>query len=86
MTIRWWRTRKISRFIKIKGAVLKELIRKTAFAMSTDEMRKTLCGVLMETEKIGETFWIRMVATDGHRLAMMKMDTGEKDFLRWRRG
>jgi len=68
-------------FYKVKGAILKELIRKTAFAMSTDEMRKTLCGVLMETEKAGETFLIRMVATDGHRLSMMKMDTGEKDFL-----
>jgi len=68
-------------FYKVKGAILKELIRKTAFAMSNDEMRKTLCGVLMETEKVGENFWIRMVATDGHRLSMMKMDTGEKDFL-----
>jgi len=68
-------------FHKVKGAVLKELIRKTSFAMSTDEMRKTLCGVLMETEKVGETFWIRMVATDGHRLSLMKTDTGEKDFM-----
>jgi DNA polymerase-3 subunit beta len=67
-------------FYKVKGAFLKELIRKTAFAMSTDEMRKTLCGVLMETEKGEETFYVRMVATDGHRLALMKMDTGEKDF------
>lgn len=66
---------------KIKGGILKELIRKTAFAISTDEMRKNLCGVLMETEKTAETYSIRMVATDGHRLAMMKMDTGEKDFL-----
>jgi DNA polymerase III subunit beta len=73
-------------FYKVKGAVLRELIRKTSFAMSTDEMRKTLCGVLMETEKIGETFWIRMVATDGHRLSMMKMDTGEKDFLTMEKG
>jgi len=68
-------------FSKVKGAILKELIRKTAFAMSTDEMRKTLCGILMETEKVGETFYIRMVATDGHRLSIMKMDTGEKDFM-----
>jgi DNA polymerase-3 subunit beta len=71
---------------KIKGSILKELIRKTAFAMSTDEMRKTLCGVLMETEKDGEKHSIRMVATDGHRLAMMRMDTGEKDFLMMDKG
>jgi DNA polymerase III subunit beta len=67
-------------FHKVNGSILKELIRKTAFAISTDEMRKTLCGVLLETEKLGETFYIRMVATDGHRLSMMKMDTGEGDF------
>ena len=73
-------------FYKVKGGILRELIRKTAFAMSTDEMRKTLCGVLMETEKAGETFLIRMVATDGHRLAMMKMETGEKDFLTMEKG
>jgi len=73
-------------FYKVKGGILKELIRKTAFAMSTDEMRKTLCGVLMETEKEGETYLIRMVATDGHRLAMMKMETGEKDFLTMEKG
>ena len=73
-------------FYKVKGDILRELIRKTAFAMSTDEMRKTLCGVMMETEKVGETFWIRMVATDGHRLSMMKMDTGEKDFLTMEKG
>jgi len=54
--------------------------------MSTDEMRKTLCGVLMETEKLGETFQIRMVATDGHRLALMKMETGEKEFLAMEKG
>lgn len=71
---------------KIKAAILKEMIRKTAFAMSADEMRKTLCGVFLETEKNGESFIIRMVATDGHRLAMMKMDTGEKDFLMLEKG
>ncbi len=73
-------------FFKVSRALLKELIRKTAFAMSTDEMRKTLCGVLMETEKAGETFAIRMVATDGHRLAMMKVETGEKEFFTMEKG
>jgi DNA polymerase-3 subunit beta len=40
----------------------------------------------METEKKGETFSLRMVATDGHRLAMMKMDTGERVFLALEKG
>ncbi|MEK7374834.1 MAG: DNA polymerase III subunit beta [Thermodesulfobacteriota bacterium] len=71
---------------RIKGGILKELIRKTAFAMSTDETRKTLNGVFLETEKSAETSMIRMAATDGHRLALMKIDTGEKDFLDMEKG
>jgi DNA polymerase-3 subunit beta len=73
-------------FYKIKGSIMKELIRKTAFAVSTDEMRKNLTGVLMETELTGETSLIRMAATDGHRLSVMKMETGEKDFLTMEKG
>ncbi|OHE21097.1 MAG: DNA polymerase III subunit beta [Syntrophobacterales bacterium GWF2_56_9] len=71
---------------RIKGGILKELIRKTAFAMSTDETRKTLNGVFLETEKSAETSMIKMVATDGHRLALMRIDTGEKDFLDLEKG
>jgi len=71
---------------RIKGGILKELIRKTAFAMSTDETRKTLNGVFLEVEKSVETSMIKMVATDGHRLALMKIDTGEKDFLGLEKG
>jgi DNA polymerase-3 subunit beta len=71
---------------KIKGALLRELIRKTFFAVSTDEMRRNLNGVFLETGTAGETFTISMVATDGHRLAMMKVATGEKDFLLMEKG
>jgi DNA polymerase-3 subunit beta len=71
---------------RIKGGILKELIRRTAFAMSTDETRKSLNGVFLETEKSAEMSIIRMVATDGHRLALMKIDTGEKDFLDLEKG
>ncbi len=71
---------------KIKGSTLREMIRKTAFAMSADEMRKNLNGVFLETENIGETTFIRMVATDGHRLSMARMDAGEKDFLVMEKG
>lgn len=66
---------------KIKGAILRELIRKTAFAISTDEMRRNLNGVFLEMGAADGVSWISMVATDGHRLATMKLATGEKDFL-----
>jgi DNA polymerase III subunit beta len=71
---------------KIKGSTLREMIRKTAFAMSADDMRKNLNGVFLETERSGEAVLIRVVATDGHRLAMMTMDVGEKDFMIMEKG
>ena len=75
---------------KIKGALLGEMIRKTVFAISTDEMRKNLTGVFFEADRVGEASFIRMVATDGHRLSVMKVDVGqeeeEKDFLTMDKG
>lgn len=56
---------------KIKGSILYDLIHMSSFAMSVDEMRKNLNGVYLETGTFGEIDGIRMVATDGHRLAMM---------------
>jgi DNA polymerase-3 subunit beta len=66
---------------KIHGSILGEMIRKTSFAMSTDEMRKNLNGVFLEAEYSGETSLIRMVATDGHRLSVVKRDIREENFL-----
>jgi len=55
----------LSKEIKISGADLCRTIRRTLFAVSTDETRPALNGVLWQTK--GEN--IQMVATDGHRLA-----------------
>lgn len=55
--------------IKIDGAGLVKMIRKVSFACSDDETRPALNGVLWQTQ--GEQ--MRMVATDGHRLARMSM-------------
>ena len=57
---------------KIQGNVIKDLINKTSFAMATDETRKNLNGVLLEEGMDGVNHLLRMVATDGHRLAMAK--------------
>jgi DNA polymerase III subunit beta len=50
---------------KIKGKVLHDLIRQTSFAVSTEESRPILNGVLWQ---LGENE-MKMVATNGHRLA-----------------
>jgi DNA polymerase III subunit beta len=52
---------------KIRGRVLHELIRQTSFAVSTEESRPILNGVLWQLSE-GE---MRMVATNGHRLARL---------------
>jgi DNA polymerase-3 subunit beta len=50
--------------LNVSGASLRDMIQKSAFAVSKDESRGSLCGILWELspEKTG------MVATDGHRL------------------
>lgn len=54
--------------IRIASGTLREMIDKTIFAVSTDETRFNLSGVHVETAEAGI---LRMVATDGHRLAMI---------------
>lgn len=47
---------------------LKEMIDKTSFAVSTDETRYNINGFLLEKEESR----LRMVSTDGHRLALIE--------------
>lgn len=53
-------------------SLLKEMLKKTNFAISNDETRYTLNGVLLESEKQK----ISMVGTDGHRLAFFQKENG----------
>jgi DNA polymerase-3 subunit beta len=55
--------------IPIPAMVLKEMIDKTAFSVSTDESRSSLNGAFLEEGDGGK---LRMVATDGHRLASIE--------------
>jgi DNA polymerase-3 subunit beta len=54
--------------IKVAAGTLRDMIDKTIFAVSIDETRFNLSGVYLESGEGG----IRMVATDGHRLAMIE--------------
>jgi DNA polymerase-3 subunit beta len=65
------------KFCNIPGSIIKDLISKTAFAMATDETRKNLNGVLLEAVMEDASQVWRMVATDGHRLALAKGVTTE---------
>ncbi len=52
----------------LPSEMLREMIARTLFAVSTDETRLNLSGILMESTEKGK---VRMVATDGHRLSMI---------------
>jgi DNA polymerase-3 subunit beta len=53
--------------------ILSEMIEKTSFAMSHDQTRHALNGVLWEVSPAGDNeAECRMVATDGHRLAYIR--------------
>ncbi len=59
----------LAKEIKLSGGDLVRMIKKTTFAVSTDETRPALNGVLWQTS--GKQ--MQMVATDGHRLARMSL-------------
>jgi DNA polymerase-3 subunit beta len=59
--------------ISVAPGVLATMIDKTIFAVSPDEARYNLTGVYVESPAAGSA---RMVATDGHRLAMIDREVG----------
>lgn len=69
----------------ISAAQLAEMINKTIYSVSVDDTRINLTGVCMEVVseskgKKGGNKVIRMVATDGHRLAMITRPADGLDF------
>lgn len=55
--------------LELASADLAEMVRKTVFAVSSDDSRSNLSGVYLT--KGGKKGILRMVATDGHRLALI---------------
>ena len=55
---------------RVDGGAFKEMLRKTAYAVSTDESRRALTGLLLSFKE-GK---LTMVATDGRRLALVEQE------------
>jgi DNA polymerase-3 subunit beta len=72
-------------FFRMRGQMLKDVIIKTAFSMSNDEVRKNLNGIFFESDEEQQGV-LKAVATDGHRLALASVYSGEKDFLKLEKG
>ncbi len=70
--------------VAIESFDLKQMIEKVIFAASTEESRYNLNGVFLEPVSSGDKNFARMVATDGHRLALMDRESPE--FLAFKKG
>jgi DNA polymerase-3 subunit beta len=57
--------------IEIDGEVLAEMISKTIYSITMEDTSFKLSGVFMETVKKDNEDFLRMVATDGHRLSLI---------------
>jgi DNA polymerase-3 subunit beta len=66
--------------VSLPGKTLGEMIEKTLFAASPDESRPNLSGVYLQAQSTGK---LRLVASDGHRLAIIEREAGIKDADSW---
>ncbi|MDF1579491.1 MAG: DNA polymerase III subunit beta [Desulfuromonadales bacterium] len=60
-----------TKFLKIDCSKLNSLIEKTALSMSTDESKYNLNGIFFNVISEEEKYFLRLVATDGHRLSQI---------------
>ena len=64
------------KLVSLQASILSTMIERTMYAASVDETRYNLNGVYFEVLKESEK--IRMVATDGHRLALVDRGIGSE--------
>jgi DNA polymerase-3 subunit beta len=57
----------------LDAKLFRDILRKTLFAVSSDQTRYALTGLLLQANSSG----LNMVATDGHRLALVRMPRPE---------
>ena len=62
---------------QVQSSVLRALIDRTRFAISTEETRYYLNGIYLHVTDVDGEAKLRPVATDGHRLARMETDMPE---------
>jgi DNA polymerase III subunit beta len=65
--------------VEVDSAVLKEMIEKTIFSVSVDDLQYHLSGIFWERLETPEGFQLRMVSTDGHRLTLIERPLPESE-------
>ena len=62
-------------FISFESYIFLELIEKVIFSIANEQENiYSLTSVLFKKEKIDDTYYLKMVSSDGHRLSIMKKD------------
>ncbi|MCP4337328.1 MAG: DNA polymerase III subunit beta [Desulfobulbaceae bacterium] len=62
-------------FISFESYIFLELIEKVIYSIANEQENiYSLTSVLFEKEKIDDTYYLKMVSSDGHRLSIMKKD------------
>lgn len=59
-----------SNFLRLNGALMREMVEMTSFAICHDETKYNLNGIFIKAIEQDSGSLLRMVATDGHRLSM----------------
>jgi DNA polymerase-3 subunit beta len=66
-------------YLEIPSSQIKEMIEKTSFSISTDESKYNLSGIFFNTHKKENESFLRLVATDGHRLSLIQRKIKENE-------
>jgi DNA polymerase-3 subunit beta len=64
-------------WVDMEASLLKEMIDKTIFAVSTEETRYNLSGIYFEKVEDDDPVGLKLVATDGHRLSLIHKPLAE---------
>lgn len=67
--------------VGVDSEVFRKLVDRIGSFTSQDETRYHMAGILLEKQETGDKTFLRMVATDGHRLAMADGDLPKVDGL-----
>ncbi len=73
-------------FIEINNNIIKEMIEKTAFSISTDETKYNLNDILFKVIEDQGHHYLRLVATDGHRLALVQKELAKPEIPELQKG
>ena len=63
--------------IDVEGQLISEMIRKTSYAVTLEEAGFKLSGVFTEKTEIDGDVFLKMVATDGHRLSLIEKNISD---------